>query len=91
MSNVTPETSGIAGAMVQTCFNLGITLGLSIQAGLFTIHPGRVENFQNLQTSFWFVAGWGIVNMLAILLFYRNVKKPDGIGDAQGEALAPAA
>jgi hypothetical protein len=74
MTSVPPQTSGVAGAMLQVCLQLGAVVGLSIQAGLFTVKPGNVENEVNVQISYWFEAGWCVLNFLLVVVLFRTHK-----------------
>ena len=86
MTSVPPETSGVAGAMLQVCLQVGAVLGLSIQAGLLTIKPGNIENEYNVQASFWFEFGWCILNAILVLVLYRNKAAPGSEAAQQIEA-----
>jgi hypothetical protein len=74
MTTVPSEMAGVAGAMLQVALQVGSAVALSIQAGLFTIHPGGLEDFRNPQISFYFVIGWGIVWLVGFLVWYRQPK-----------------
>lgn len=77
LSSVPPEASGVAGAVFAVCLQLGGVIGLSIQAGLFTIRPGTFFNEYNVQASFWFAFGWAILSTILVLVFYRHVAAPN--------------
>ncbi|WVQ73654.1 hypothetical protein IAR50_003234 [Cryptococcus sp. DSM 104548] len=77
MTSTPPDMSGVAGALVQVALQLGTVIGLSVQAGLLTLHPGGMENFSNVQASFWFVLGWALLNALVCAVCYRQLKKED--------------
>ncbi|ODO09487.1 hypothetical protein I350_03087 [Cryptococcus amylolentus CBS 6273] len=88
MISAPPDMSGVAGALFQVSLQLGTVIGLSVQAGLLTLHPGGMTNFTNVQASFWFVLGWLLLNALICAVFYRQGKKEDvevesGKGGAQ--------
>ncbi|TYJ52050.1 hypothetical protein B9479_007351 [Cryptococcus floricola] len=88
MTSAPPDMSGVAGALFQVSLQLGTVIGLSVQAGLLTLHPGGMTNFTNVQASFWFVLGWLLLNALICAVFYRQGKKEDvevesGKGGAQ--------
>jgi hypothetical protein len=72
MTTVPAEMAGVAGATLQVALQVGSAVALSIQAGLLTINPGGLENFQNPQISFYFVIGWGIVWLVGFLVWYRQ-------------------
>ena len=78
MTSVPVTMSGVAGALLQVSLQLGAVISLSVQAGLLTIHPGNVENWSNVQASFWWEFGWLLVNMLAIVIFFRKGKVAEG-------------
>jgi hypothetical protein len=84
MTSVPAEMAGVAGAVLQVALQVGSAVALSIQAGLFTINPGSIENFANVQASFYFELGWGIVWLIGFLVFYRPSKNTNG--SAEGEA-----
>ena len=75
MTSVPPEMAGVAGAVLQVALQVGSSVALSIQAGLWTIKPGGIYNFTNVQISWYFAIGWGVVWLVAFLVFYRPVKK----------------
>ena len=88
MTSVPPEQSGVAGAMLQVAFQVGSAVALSVQAGLFTVNEGSIFNYTNVQTSFYFQIGWGILFLIMFLVFYRPGKKAvssDADGAEQGE------
>lgn len=83
MTAVPPDQAGVAGALLQSLMQLGSAAGISIQDGLFTVHPGSVDNFANVQISWWFGVGW--VGLFAIIFAacYRQPKVADsseGVG-----------
>lgn len=57
---------------------VGAVTGLSIQAGLLTVHPGDVSNWSNIQTSYWFDFGWALVCGALVLVLYRDVQGSGG-------------
>ena len=82
----------MAGATLQTAFQVGSAVALSIQSGLLTVNPGSISNFENVQTSFYFELGWGIVWLIGFLILYRPGKKPTPEGNAEeGEKKIKAA
>ena len=89
---VPPEYSGTTGALSQVAFQVGSAVALSIQAGLFTVNPGSISNNLNIQTSFYFQIGWGILWLIGFLVFYRpkkNAVSSDLDGAEQGERKQP--
>jgi hypothetical protein len=74
MLTVPPEQAGVAGAMLQTSWQIGMVVGLSIQSGLMTIQPGGVTNLDNVQTSWYFVLGWTVLWGIGFAVFYRPAK-----------------
>lgn len=76
LTSVPPEQSGVAGAMFAVCSQLGNAVAFSVQAGLFTVHPGGVTNFGNVQASFWFQFGWEMLMAILTLAFYRDKAAP---------------
>ncbi len=83
MTSVPAEMSGVAGALLQVSLQVGSAVALSIQAGLFTVNPGSIENFENVQTSFYFEIGWGIVWLIGFLVMYRPGKTATAENDAE--------
>lgn len=74
MTSVPPEMAGVAGAVLQVSLQVGSAVAFSIQAGLLTVNEGGIENFANVQVSFYFMIGWGIVWLVAFLAFFRQPK-----------------
>ncbi|ORX38296.1 major facilitator superfamily domain-containing protein [Kockovaella imperatae] len=84
---VPAETSGVAGAMLQVAFQVGSAVSLSVQSGLFTINPGSIANYKNVQASFYWQIGFGFLWLVMFLVFYRpskNVTSSDQDGAEQG-------
>lgn len=75
MNSVPAEMAGVAGAVLQVAFQVGSAVGLSIQAGLFTVNPGGLENPANVQASFYFQLGWVILWLIMFVVFYRPPPK----------------
>jgi len=75
MTAVPPEMSGVAGALVQVSYQIGVVIALSIQAGLLTIKPGSISNWGNVQASYWFQFGWAIFNAGIVAVAYRSKKQ----------------
>ena len=74
LTSVPAAMSGVAGALLQVSLQLGAVIALSVQAGFLTIHPGNVENFSNVQASFWFMFGWLLLNAIFVFVFYKHGK-----------------
>ena len=72
MTAVPPDQAGVAGALLQSLMQLGSATGISVQDGLFTVHPGSVDNFANVQISWWFGVGWVGVFAVIFAVFYRQ-------------------
>jgi MFS family permease len=85
MTSVPPEMAGVAGAVLQVALQVGSAVALSIQAGLLTVNPGSIANFQNVQASLYFQLGWGIVWLVGFLVFYRPAKKASPSAEADAE------
>ncbi|WWC73342.1 uncharacterized protein I206_107309 [Kwoniella pini CBS 10737] len=75
MTSAPASMSGVAGALLQVALQLGVVIGLSVQAGLLTLYEGNVKNFKNVQASFWFEFGWLIFNAIMIIFLFRNEKQ----------------
>lgn len=73
--SVPPEISGVAGGLLQVSFQAGSTIALAIQAGLLTVYPGEIENWRNVQVSFWFELAWAVVWLVGFLCWYRPAKE----------------
>lgn len=69
-----PGREGVLGATLQTSQQTSSVLALSIQAGLWTTHPGGVHNWKNVQTSWYFELGWTILWLIGFVVFYRPSK-----------------
>jgi hypothetical protein len=82
MTSVPAEMAGVAGAVLQVSLQVGSAVALSIQAGLLTVAPGSISNFTNVTTSWYFELGWGIVWLVAFLVFYKPQKSQ--AGDLEG-------
>jgi len=74
MTSVPPEISGVAGALLQVCLQVGSAVALAVQAGLLTINPGGIENFQNPQASYYFMIGWCVIWLIGFVAWYRQPK-----------------
>lgn len=74
MTSVPPEMAGVAGAVLQVSLQVGSAIALSVQAGLLTIEPDNLYNWRNIQYSFYFEIGWGILWLIGFVLFYRATK-----------------
>lgn len=48
---------------------------------MFTTHPDSIYNWANIQASFWFEFGWGILALVVFLSWYRPAKERAGLGD----------
>ena len=91
MTSVPPQMSGVAGALLQVALQVGAVVGLSVQAGLLTIHEGAFANFANVKASFWFQFGWTLVNLVAFLIFFRPSKVAEAAEKHQAEGGAHVA
>ena len=85
MTTVPPDQAGVAGALLQVMLQIGAATGISVQAGLWTVHPGSVTNFANVQLSWWLVVGWIALFALLFAVFYRQ---PDESETAAGGDIA---
>jgi len=75
MASAPPEQAGVVGAILQTAVQAGISIGLSVQAGLLTIYPGGNRDFRNVAASFYFMIGWGGLSLLGFWVFYRPPRR----------------
>lgn len=71
MTSVPPHMAGVAGAVLQVAFQIGSTVGLSVQAGLLTV--GSWPN--NVKASFYFQMGWNALWLVLFLALYRPNRK----------------
>ncbi|WWC64283.1 uncharacterized protein I303_106893 [Kwoniella dejecticola CBS 10117] len=85
MTSAPASMSGVAGALLQVALQLGGVIGLSVQAGLLTLHEGNIKNFTNVQASFWFEFGWLVFNALIIIFLFRNKKQSKDIEEGPEE------
>ncbi|GFZ51824.1 hypothetical protein JCM24511_09592 [Saitozyma sp. JCM 24511] len=76
--SVPPQMAGVISGLAQMVYQVGAVTGLSIQAGLLTVHPGDVSNWSNIQTSYWFDFGWALVCGALVLVLYRDVQGSGG-------------
>ncbi|KAK4686437.1 hypothetical protein P7C73_g3684, partial [Tremellales sp. Uapishka_1] len=90
MTSVPPEASGVAGALLQVSLQVGAVIGLSVQAGLLTLKPGNIENFYNVQASFWFQFGWDALYLVMFLMLFRQKKVNQAIEAKAEKGEAPA-
>ncbi|KAK1922228.1 major facilitator superfamily domain-containing protein [Papiliotrema laurentii] len=72
MTSVPPSMAGVAGALFQSALQNGVVIAYSVQAGLMTVHPGSVANFDNVRIGFWALAGWGWLCGLLVLVLYKR-------------------
>ena len=82
MTSVPADMAGVAGAVLQVSLQVGSAIAMSIQAGLLTIQEGNLYNWKNVQYSFYFEIGWGVLWLIGFVLFYRTVRR----GTAEDEA-----
>lgn len=70
MTSTPAEMAGVAGAVLQVAFQIGSTVGLSVQAGLLTVGswPG------NVKASLYFQMGWCALWLVGFLALYRPSK-----------------
>jgi hypothetical protein len=54
MTAVPPSMAGVAGATLQTAYQIGSSIALAIQAGLLTVNQGGIHNSANVQASWYF-------------------------------------
>jgi hypothetical protein len=72
MTSSPPEQAGVVGALLQAAIQSGNVIGLTVQAGLMTIHPGGTSDFSNVAASYYFMIAWGGMCLLAFWVFYRR-------------------
>jgi gentisate 1,2-dioxygenase len=78
MTTSPTSQAGVVGAILQTAIQAGNAIALTIQAGLFTIHPGGIADYRNVQASFWFIFAWGGAFLLVYWLAYRTPERKEG-------------
>ncbi|WWC93545.1 hypothetical protein V866_000380 [Kwoniella sp. B9012] len=74
MMSVDPHESGVAGAILQTSFQIGSTVALSIQSGLLTVYPQSYFDIRNIRASWYFMLGWTVVWTIVFAVLYRQPK-----------------
>ncbi|WWD19285.1 hypothetical protein CI109_103743 [Kwoniella shandongensis] len=77
MTSVPPEMAGVAGALLQTAVQTGNAIALGVQSGLFTVHPGGIHDWRNVQASAYFEAGWAAVWMIGFIVLYKPKKREE--------------
>lgn len=75
---VDPQMAGVAGAVLQVAFQICSAVGFGVQAGMFTIQPGGLDDYRNVQASFYFQLGWGVLWLFLFVLLYRVPKTAGG-------------
>jgi hypothetical protein len=83
MTSVPASEAGVCGAILQVALQVGSAVALSIQAGLLTVNPGSIENFENVKASWYFELGWGILWIIGFVIFYKPGKSANAQGDAE--------
>lgn len=83
MTSVPASEAGVCGAILQVALQVGSAVALSIQAGLFTVQEGGLENFENVKVSWYFELGWGLLWVVGFLIFYRPGKSANAGGEAE--------
>lgn len=78
MTTSPSSQAGVVGAILQTAIQAGNAIALTVQAGLFTIHPGGLADFRNVQASFWFMFAWGGACAIGFWVFYRTPERKEG-------------
>ncbi|KAJ9114008.1 hypothetical protein QFC22_005826 [Naganishia vaughanmartiniae] len=68
---VPPSASGVAGALLQVSLQLGSVVGLSVQAGLYTLVDNDISNWKGTQYGYYFVIAWLAVSLIVFTIFYR--------------------
>lgn len=76
MTSVPSEIAGVAGSVLQVSLQVGSAVALSVQAGLFTVHPGSIYNSANVQASYYFQLGVTALLLVAFIVFYKPSKAP---------------
>lgn len=74
---VPPEASGVAGALLQVALQIGAVIGLSVQAGLYSLVDGNLAEWRGTQYGFWFLLAWMALTGLLVLAFYRPQKSAE--------------
>lgn len=78
---------GVLGATLQTSQQTSTVVALSVQAGLMTTHPGGVQNWKNVQTSWYFELGWTVLWLIGFVVFYRPSRNLDNKAKAGGDRI----
>ena len=72
MKTAPANQAGVVGALLQASVQTGSIIGLTVQAGLETIHPGLLTDFRNVAASFYFMIGWAGLGLIGFWVFYRR-------------------
>ncbi|KAJ9114011.1 hypothetical protein QFC22_005831 [Naganishia vaughanmartiniae] len=81
-----PEASGVAGAVLQVCLNIGGLLGITVQAGLYSAVNNNIADWRGMQYSLYFNTAWIGLSLLAFMIFYRRTVEEKGVmGDVESE------
>ncbi|WWD02342.1 hypothetical protein V865_000381 [Kwoniella europaea PYCC6329] len=75
MMSVDPHEAGVAGAILQTSFQIGPTIALSIQSGLLTVDPNLYFDLRNIRASWYFMLGWTVVWLIVFAALYRQPRE----------------
>ncbi|KAJ9092463.1 hypothetical protein QFC20_007350 [Naganishia adeliensis] len=68
---VPPESSGVAGALLQVSLQIGSVIGLSVQAGLYSRVDNDLSNWKGTQYGYGLDIAWLGVSLLAFIIFYH--------------------
>ncbi|ODO11579.1 hypothetical protein I350_00360 [Cryptococcus amylolentus CBS 6273] len=78
--SVPHQMAGTASAIVQVALQIGCAIAIAIQASFLTIHPGGLEDFRNLQISYYFQMGWIVLCIAMLVVMYRRPKPSAAVG-----------
>ncbi len=56
---------------------MGAVIGLSVQAGLYSLVDGNLADWRGTQYGFWFLMAWMALTGLLVLAFFRPEKSAE--------------
>ncbi|ORX35382.1 major facilitator superfamily domain-containing protein [Kockovaella imperatae] len=81
MMTAPPDLTGAVGAVYSMSTQLSVVVALSIQAGMWSVHPGGIHDRSNIRLSFYVELGWLVLWFIGFVIFYRPGKSWDSDED----------